>query len=836
MNDKELLNNALRLHMYMSLQRNVKLNSFHKTDSKLRKFLSLIGKKHMPLIKISDTNLSEKLKNSLIKKVSGEVIAECLAWLKKNSHTKFIKFMEGRIKTLKKVILKSMNKKQKNTPKISKKMIVEDSDTDESETDDYEETEDELYETESDESDESDGMSSDDETDISVDSNIFEDDDAETEDEDEEESEEESDDESDEEQPRKMRRNKRVPHKKKRVSQSKIKFEKVQEYILKMNTRNKENMHTYMHSFKNLSHKQRAIIMKQIKMYSCNETYKPILFKVLLSQIPEDAKQDVMTRIQQSRSDDSGKFKEWLDGLLTVPFGKHVEAEVNTDSSKSKIQSFLNETRDCLDEAVHGHKDAKQKIMQFIAQTVTNPSPHGLVLGIEGPMGNGKTTLIEKGFSKALKRPFVAIPLGGIQDGSFLEGHGYTYEGSRPGAIVAALMKTKCMNPVIYMDELDKVSQTERGEEIIHLLIHLVDPSQNHHFRDKYFAGIPFDLSRATFIFSYNDADRINPVLMDRITHLKTRGFRLSEKVIISQNYLLKSIFTDVGIQKEKTIEITDETLEWIVQNYTHEGGVRDLKKILYEVIREINLRSLTTKSMEFPYGVTKEELENDYLKNFRMYKHEKIPTKSVIGKINGMYATNNDTGGITVIEASWVPSDSRLRLELTGRQGDVMRESMQVAKTLAWKLLSPDMKKKWQDEWNSSREFQGIHVHCPEGGVPKDGPSAGAAITTALYSLLSERPIRHTIAVTGEITLSGKVTEIGGLESKIFGAKMAGCKMVLCPRDNAKDVANILDQYGDKLKKDKFEIKMVDTIDEVFEIFLKKPQKKAATSAPPKD
>ena len=195
------------------------------------------------------------------------------------------------------------------------------------------------------------------------------------------------------------------------------------------------------------------------------------------------------------------------------------------------------------------------------------------------------------------------------------------------------------------------------------------------------------------------------------------------------------------------------------------------------------------------------------------------IHNQPVVGKINGLYATCNDTGGITLIEAVWLPSEANLHLQLTGNQGNVMKESMHVGKTLSWSLLTDEERKNLKDFWKENGN-QGIHIHCPEGGVPKDGPSAGAAITTAIYSLMSKKKIRNDIAITGEIDLCGKIMEIGGLESKIFGAKAAGCKKVLCPKDNSKCLQKIIDEHPDILS-DNFQVKLVSTIEDVLKIML---------------
>lgn len=577
--------------------------------------------------------------------------------------------------------------------------------------------------------------------------------------------------------------------------------------------------------FQELSNIDKKKIMDIID--TSNESNSPLMYRVMLSNLPKSIIHEMVERIGSldKNEDECPKYREWVNASLKIPINKYTTCNLsklkNRNNSKlnsEQVKTFLDKTKQCMDESVYGHNDAKQKILQFVAQNITNPKSKGLVLGIEGPMGNGKTTLIENGFAKALGRPFATIPLGGIQDGSFLEGHGYTYEGSRWGEIMNVLINTGCMNPIIYMDELDKVSQTHKGEEINNLLIHLTDPSQNCHFKDKYFTDINIDLSQVIFIFSYNDRDSINPILMDRITHLETRGFRAPEKLIICRQYLLKNILKDVGI-KQSDIKFPDDIIEWIIHNYTNEGGVRQLKKICYQIVREINLRQLTDKKYNYPFIIKKKNLEMDILEKSVKHKYDKIHESPVVGKINGLYATCNDTGGLIQIEASFIPSDSEFKLQLTGNQGKVMQESMHVANTLAWNLIKDDIKLKLKEDWKESGR-KGIHVHCPEGGVPKDGPSAGAAITTVMYSLLMGKKIRNKIAITGEIDLSGKIMAIGGLESKIFGAKNAGCERVICPKENEDTLKKILKEHP-QIQTENFQIKMVSSIQEVLNIML---------------
>ena len=607
--------------------------------------------------------------------------------------------------------------------------------------------------------------------------------------------------------------------KKKRKMDNDTDTRKIKEYFRNRDEKSYVDKKAQIESFKKMSKEDKKKILDQISM-SKDYSKCPLIYQIMLSNISQMSKNDIISRLESldKNEDECPKYREYVNAALKIPFGVFVKSKVNSKSKTQDIRNFLNKTEKCMNNAVHGHENAKKQILQFVAQNISNPSPKGLVLGIEGPMGNGKTTLIEKGFAKALGRPFVTIPLGGVQDGSFLEGHGYTYEGSRWGQIVNVLMNSKCMNPIIYMDELDKVSKTAKGDEINNLLIHLIDPSQNHHFRDKYFTDMDIDLSQVIFIFSYNDKDAINPVLMDRITSLKTRGFRLPQKVIISKNFLLKNIFEDVGI-KNKDVILSDPVLRWIIETYTNEGGVRQLKKICYEIIRELNLRNLTKKGIKYPYNVTKNLLKDDILSNRVPYMPEKIHESPMVGKINGLYATTNDTGGLIQIEAVYIPSDSALKLELTGNQGNVMKESMHVAKTLSWSLITENRRKTLKTKWKTNGQ-EGIHVHCPEGGIPKDGPSAGAAITTALYSLLSGRKIKNNIAITGEIDLCGKIMAIGGLESKIFGAKAAGAIKVLCPHDNQDSLNRIMKDHPNIFGKH-FQVKTVKNIEQVLNIML---------------
>jgi len=446
-----------------------------------------------------------------------------------------------------------------------------------------------------------------------------------------------------------------------------------------------------------------------------------------------------------------------------------------------------------LDDSIYSHTHAKKQIMKIIGQWM-NGEQTGYCFGFEGSPGIGKTSLAKKGLTKCLvdvngePRPFAFIAIGGSSNGSALEGHGYTYVNSTWGRIVDILMETKCMNPIIYIDELDKVSNTEAGKEIIGILTHLIDTTQNEAFHDKYFAGIDIDISKALFIFSYNDASLIDRILLDRIHRIKFENLSLDDKMVIVRKYILPDINKKMGF--DETVVMSDAVVEHIINCYTCEPGVRKLKEIIFDLYGEINLeliKSTDKTEITIPIVVTIENLENKYLTKYQKINEKKIYKEPRVGIINGLWANALGMGGIIPIQTSFYPSSVFLDLQLTGLQGDVMKESMNVAKTLAWSLTCDSIKKDLLQYFESTK-CQGLHIHCPDGSISKDGPSAGAAITTAIYSLLNKKYIRNDVAITGEINLSGEITAIGGLDVKISNGIRAGVKTFLYPQENHRD------------------------------------------------
>jgi ATP-dependent Lon protease len=493
-------------------------------------------------------------------------------------------------------------------------------------------------------------------------------------------------------------------------------------------------------------------------------------------------------------------IQEYSKEVKPVVLSKTIyEMKVLQENTKS-IDKMMDNIMNILDDSIYGHTHAKKQILKIIGQWM-NGEQTGYCFGFEGSPGVGKTSLAKNGLAKCLTeadnsaRPFSFIALGGSCNGSSIEGHGYTYMNSNWGRIVDILMESKCMNPIIYIDELDKVSKTENGREIIGILTHLIDSTQNDAFQDKYFSGIHLDLSKALFIFSYNDVEQIDHILLDRIHRIKFDNLSLKEKIIIMKIYILPEINDKMGF--EDVVEISDEMIEYIIQTYTIEPGVRKLKEIVFDLYGEINLDILkhnfekdTQEEIEkisIPIKLTIDLLENKYLKKYKKINEKKIHNKAEIGVINGLWANSLGRGGIIPIQSFYFPSATFLDLKLTGLQGDVMKESMNVAKTLAWNL-TPDEDKKELLKYFEETKCQGLHIHCPEGAVSKDGPSAGTAITVSIYSLLNKKTIRNDVAITGEITLQGDVTEIGGLDIKITGAIRAGVKKIIYPKSNNRD------------------------------------------------
>jgi ATP-dependent Lon protease len=489
-------------------------------------------------------------------------------------------------------------------------------------------------------------------------------------------------------------------------------------------------------------------------------------------------------------------------------------------SNFEKIGDYMKNVKTILDDAVHGHDKAKRQIERIIGQWI-NGEQDGYCFGFEGPPGVGKTSIAKRGLANCLKdekgnsRPFSMIQMGGDSNGSTLHGHNYTYVGSTWGGIVQILIDKKCMNPIIFIDELDKISKTEHGREIVGILTHLLDPTQNDCFQDKYFSGIDLDLSKALFVLSYNDVDSIDKILLDRIHRIKFSNLSLEDKLVIAKKHMLPEVYKKMGL--EDIIIMDDDVLKFIIDEYTSEPGVRKMREIIFEIVGEINIDILKNCLCEYPINITIEDIKNKYFKDKRGVTIKKIHSESVIGMINGLWANSLGGGGTLPIQAKFFPSDMFLGLKLTGLQGEVMKESMNVALTVAWNLTSFENKEKIRQLYEEKK--YGMHIHVPDGGQKKDGPSAGACEVCVIYSLLNNRKIKSYIAMTGEIEMFGNVTEIGGLDLKFLGGIKAGVKEFIYPVENEKDYQSFMDKYKDTELVKNIKFHRVNNIKEVFEL-----------------
>lgn len=544
--------------------------------------------------------------------------------------------------------------------------------------------------------------------------------------------------------------------------------------------------------FNEMCKKERVKVLENLKktLKEVKIDEKPILLRVLEAKhIPSEYRSDILTRYFASGSSPE-KILQWLDTFLKIPFGKF---------SEPVDISILKRSKQVLDQAVYGHDKTKNKIVSYIGQLLRNQNSAGLILGLKSYPGIGKTSLAEKGISVLLGRPFFNISLGGVHDSSFLRGFQYTYEGSEQGFLTNCVIKGGVMDPILFFDELDKVSGTHKGDEIINTLIQLTDPIQSKYFQDRYLGGTAtLDLSRCIIIFAYNSRRTINNILLDRISEVELSGFSADDKVIIAKDYLIPNIVKDIGIPcKLEEIMLTKKAIEHIIYHYTNEAGVRRLKDVMYEIYREINTimildedrqgRMIKKRRRKNVLYELNEKTVDNYIKT---YKHRNVTItekREYVGRVNGLYVTDHGDSGIIPIEVNWFPSETMFGILFTGNLGKVMGESVHVAKSVAWLNLPEERQRYWTKEWKLRKSS--IHVHCTDNATPKEGPSAGVALSLAIWSLLMEVVVPACIGITGEMTLSGDITEIGGLNEKLQGAIRAECKEIIVPLENERDV-----------------------------------------------
>ena len=499
---------------------------------------------------------------------------------------------------------------------------------------------------------------------------------------------------------------------------------------------------------------------------------EPELYKeqIKASELPEEAKTKLLKEVSKlsrtpQNSAEYGVICNYLDTCLELPWNKCTKDRVDL-AAASKI----------LDRDHEGLEKVKERILEFLAVRKLAPELKNQIICLAGPPGTGKTS-IARSVAEAMKRKYVRVSLGGVRDEADIRGHRKTYIGSMPGRIIDGMRRAGTKNPVMLLDEIDKLTRDAHGDPAS-ALMEVLDSEQNKEFRD-HFVELSFDLSEVMFIATANTLDTIPAPLRDRMEIIELKSYSTGEKISIAKKHLIPKQLKKHGLTR-KSFKIASAALNELINGYTHEAGVRNLEREIASLCRKAAKRLVEEPEL----GCVDITLKNlsEYL-GPRKVIPETIDDMSEVGVVNGLAYTELG-GALLKVEAAAMPGSGKL--ELTGSLGDVMKESAKAALTYI---------RAHSAEWNIPADFykeKDIHVHFPEGAVPKDGPSAGVTVVTALVSELSGRPVKNTVAMTGEVTLRGKVLPIGGLKEKTMAAYKAGVKTVLYPKDNERELSEV--------------------------------------------
>ncbi len=527
--------------------------------------------------------------------------------------------------------------------------------------------------------------------------------------------------------------------------------------------------------------KEKISVMKEeLGDFSQDDDVIEIVDRVKDADIPKEVREKLEAEIKkltkmQPFSAESSVIRNYIEAVLDLPWNKETKDVLN-----------LKKASEILERDHYGLKDAKEKVLDYLAVKTLNPSMNGAILCLSGPPGIGKTSLV-KSIAESMGRKFVRVSLGGVRDEAEIRGHRRTYVGSMPGKIMKAMKEAGTKNPVILLDEIDKMSNDYKGDPASAML-EVLDPEQNKSFEDHYI-DMPFDLSKVFFVATANDLRTVSAPLRDRMDILQLSSYTEFEKLHIAQNFLLKQAQKENGLANVE-IKIPDKVMFKLIDEYTREAGVRNLKREIINICRKI-AREVVEKDIK-KFNLKASDLETSLGKaKFRPEKSRKAVGK--IGVVNGLAWTA--VGGVT-LDVQGVDTAGKGDVTLTGTLGNVMKESASVAMT----YVKANLKKYPPKDENFFKD-RAIHLHFPEGATPKDGPSAGITITTAIVSVLTNRKVRQDIAMTGEITITGDVLAIGGVREKVIGAHRAGIKEVILPEDNRVDTDEIPDELKSTMK-----------------------------------
>tara|TARA_B100000700_G_scaffold202847_1_gene223057 strand:+ start:3580 stop:5967 length:2388 start_codon:yes stop_codon:yes gene_type:complete len=516
------------------------------------------------------------------------------------------------------------------------------------------------------------------------------------------------------------------------------------------------------------------------------------------AKMPKEVQKKCMAELKKLKnmspmSAEATVVRNYLDWMIDLPWFK-----------KDKVDIDLNKALKTLDEDHYGLEKVKERIIEFLAVQKRMEKIKGPILCLIGPPGVGKTSL-GKSIAKATNRQFVRMSLGGVRDEAEIRGHRRTYIGSLPGKIIQLMKKAGTKNPLILLDEIDKVGNDYRGDPSSALL-EALDPEQNSTFNDHYLE-VDYDLSDVMFVTTANTLN-ILPPLLDRMEIIRIPGYTEDEKINIANKYLLPKQVKENGV-KEKELEFSNETIKEIIRNYTRESGVRNLEREISKVARKVVKQIVNNEKNKV---VVNQKNISDFL-GVKKFKYGELETNDRVGIVTGL-AWTEFGGEILKIETVHMPGKGKM--QITGKLGDVMQESVKAAKSfvrsksLEYGIIPPIFEKK------------DFHIHVPEGATPKDGPSAGVGMVTSIVSSITNNPVDRKIAMTGEVTITGQVLPIGGLKEKLLAAHRTGIQKVIIPKDNEKDLIDI----PKKVKED-IKIETVENVDQVLKIALKNDLKK---------